>query len=74
LWRGTGHKLTKKRNKNKDDQHQNTTIPFKRGINTRKGKRDDFSSLQKPAAALVAETFPIQRKKNLTKLACMPFL
>ena len=65
LWEGgTGHKLTKERNKNKDDQHQNTNIPFKRGINTRGGKRDDFSSPSKPVVALAAETLPLQRKKN----------
>jgi len=43
---GTDYKLTKTRNKNKDDQHQNTTIPFKK------------------AAALDAETLPLQRKKT----------
>jgi hypothetical protein len=70
LWEGgTGHKLTKERNKNKDDQHQNTNIPFKRGINTRGGKKDDFSSPPKPVAALAAETLPLQRKKpNQTNL------
>jgi len=58
-------KITKERNKNKDDQHPNTPIPFKRGINTKGGKKDDFSSFSKPAAAL-----PFPRKTYQNQLAC----
>jgi hypothetical protein len=40
---GTGPKITNERDKNKDDKHPNTLISFKRGINIRGGKKDDFS-------------------------------
>jgi hypothetical protein len=70
---GTGPKITNERDKNKDDKHPNTLISFKRGINIRGGKKDDFSFPQKLVAALAVATHPFLRR-NLTKPVCMPFL
>jgi len=40
----TSHKITQERDKNKVDQHPNTPISFKRGINTGEENINDFSS------------------------------
>jgi hypothetical protein len=66
----TDPKLTKKWNKYKDNQPPNTPISFKRGINIRGGKSDDFSSPPKPTAALAAAAPLFQRKTYLNHYAC----
>jgi hypothetical protein len=65
-----GPELTKEGNKNKDNQHPNTPIPFKRGINERGGKRDDFFSSPKQATTLTTAAFPLAKRTHPNQLTC----